>query len=55
MFFFGFTYRVPYSEKKRLLDKQVEIQEVKQLDEWKPAVGIFPALLKVLQQDGKAS
>ncbi len=55
MFFFVFTHRVLYSEKKRLLDKQVEIQEVKQLDEWKPAVGIFPALLTGLQLDGKAS
>ncbi|XP_030260561.1 spermatogenesis-associated serine-rich protein 1 isoform X2 [Sparus aurata] len=40
---------VPYSEKKRLLDKQEEIQEVKQLEEWKPAVGIVTALLEELE------
>ncbi|XP_036941313.1 spermatogenesis-associated serine-rich protein 1 [Acanthopagrus latus] len=40
---------VPYSEKKRLLDKQEEIQEVKQLDEWRPAVGIFTAVLEELE------
>ncbi|XP_051264523.1 spermatogenesis-associated serine-rich protein 1-like isoform X2 [Dicentrarchus labrax] len=44
---------VPYPEKKRLLDRQEEIQEVKQLDEWKPAVCIFTAVLEGL--DDKAS
>ncbi|XP_067428861.1 spermatogenesis-associated serine-rich protein 1 isoform X4 [Thunnus thynnus] len=44
---------VPYLEKKKLLDKEEEIQEVKQLDEWKPAVGIFTAVLEGL--DDKAS
>lgn len=37
-----------YSEKKRLLDKQEDIHEVKQLDEWKPAVDIFTAVLEGL-------
>ncbi|KAM7367595.1 hypothetical protein PAMP_013881 [Pampus punctatissimus] len=41
-------FGVPYLEKKRLLDKDEEIQEVKQLDEWKPAVGIFTAVLEGL-------
>lgn len=45
----SFIDSVPYSEKKRLLDKQEEIQEVKQLEEWKPAVGIVTALLEELE------
>ena len=45
----SFIDSVPYSEKKRLLDKQEEIQEVKQLDEWRPAVGIFTAVLEELE------
>ncbi|XP_065820072.1 spermatogenesis-associated serine-rich protein 1 [Labrus bergylta] len=44
---------VPYTEKKKLLDKQEEIQEVKQLDDWKPAVDIFTAVLEGL--NGKVS
>ncbi|XP_076611733.1 uncharacterized protein spats1 [Chaetodon auriga] len=40
--------RVPYLEKKRLLDKQEEVQEVKQLDEWRPAAGVFTAVLQGL-------
>ncbi|KAM7395032.1 hypothetical protein PAMA_006671 [Pampus argenteus] len=46
-------FSVPYLEKKRLLDKDEEIQEVKQLDEWKPAVGIFTAVSEGL--DNKAN
>ncbi|XP_026197458.1 spermatogenesis-associated serine-rich protein 1 [Anabas testudineus] len=38
------TY-VSYADKKKLLDKQEEIREVKQLDDWKPAVSIFSAVL----------
>lgn len=34
-----------YSEKRRLLDKQKEMEEVKQLDEWRPTVSIFTTLL----------
>ncbi|KAG8011077.1 hypothetical protein GBF38_005732 [Nibea albiflora] len=30
------TYSMPYSEKRRLLDTQEEMEEVKQLDEWRP-------------------
>lgn len=53
VFFFTFIDSVPYLEKQRLLDKEEEIQEVKQLDEWKPAVGIFTAVLQGF--DDKAS
>ncbi|TMS12073.1 spermatogenesis-associated serine-rich protein 1 isoform X2 [Larimichthys crocea] len=37
--------RMSYSEKRRLLDKQKEMEEVKQLDEWRPTVSIFTTLL----------
>uniref|UniRef100_UPI003AACFC10 spermatogenesis-associated serine-rich protein 1 n=1 Tax=Centroberyx gerrardi TaxID=166262 RepID=UPI003AACFC10 len=47
------TFGVPYLEKKRLRDKQEEIQEVKQLEEWKPAAAIFTTVLEGL--DTKAS
>lgn len=49
--FLAFIDSVPYLEKKRLLDRQEEIQEVKQLDEWKPAVGIFTAVLEGLDDN----
>ncbi|XP_027140362.1 uncharacterized protein spats1 isoform X4 [Larimichthys crocea] len=39
------TYSMSYSEKRRLLDKQKEMEEVKQLDEWRPTVSIFTTLL----------
>lgn len=40
-----FIGSVSYADKKKLLDKQEEIREVKQLDDWKPAVSIFSAVL----------
>lgn len=46
--FLFFPRSVSYAEKKRLLEKHKEVQEVKQLDEWKPAVSIFTAVLEDL-------
>lgn len=54
MFYFFFLIgSVHYAAKQKLLDKQEEIQEVKQLDDWKPAVNIFAAVLE--GSDDKAS
>ncbi|TKS75659.1 hypothetical protein D9C73_010180 [Collichthys lucidus] len=41
------TYSIPYSEKRRLLDKQKEMEEVKQLDEWRPThcIGVYVIVL----------
>lgn len=44
---------MPYLEKKKLQDKEEEMEEVKQLDKWKPPVGIFTAVLEGL--DDKAN
>ncbi|TKS75661.1 hypothetical protein D9C73_010178 [Collichthys lucidus] len=43
--FYKLGSSIPYSEKRRLLDKQKEMEEVKQLDEWRPTVSIFTTLL----------
>lgn len=53
MFLCVYSGSVSYADKKRLREKQEEIQEVKQLDDWKPAVSIITAVLE--GSDDKAS